>query len=101
MSDKDDLDIGDLTNGRGLDTTDMTNANEDEYSSRILWALLQLNQQNQPSDDDDNEVGVYVTNEGRRNFTRNSVAQIGFRLTTTAYINDPLGVDLDPDEIGS
>ena len=92
---------GDMTNGRGLDTSLMTNANKDEYSSKIMWALLQLNQQNQPNDDDDNEVGVYVTNEGRRNFVRNSVAQVGFRLTTTAYINDPLGVDLDPDEIGS
>ena len=93
--------VGDITNGRGLDVSGMTNTNKDEYSSRILWALLQLNQQNQPNDDDDNEVGVYVTNEGRRNFTRNSVAQIGFRLTTTAYINDPLGVDLDPDDIGT
>lgn len=101
LSDKDDLNIGDMTNGRGLDVSGMTDANKDEYSSRILWALLQLNQQNQPEDDDDETVGVYVTNEGRRNFTRNSVAQVGFRLTTTAYIDDPLGVDLDPDEIGT
>ena len=92
---------GDITNGRGLDTSLMTDANKDEYSSRILWALLTLNQQNQPENDDDNTVGVYVANEGRRNLTRNSVAQIGFRLTTTAYINDPLGVDLDPDDIGA
>ena len=93
--------VGDMTNGRGLDISEMTDTSKDEYSSRILWALLQLNQQNQPEDDDDNTVGVYVTNEGRRNFTRNSVAQIGFRLTTTAYINDPLGVELDPDDIGT
>ncbi len=92
---------GDMTNGRGLDTTTMTDTNKDEWSSKILWALLQLNQQNQPENDDDNAVGVYVTNEGRRNFTRNGIAQIGFRLTATAYINDPLGVDLDPDDIGT
>ncbi len=92
---------GDIANGRGLDVSGMTDANKDEYSSRILWALLQLNQQNQPEDDNDETVGVYVTNEGRRNPTRNGVAQIGFRLTTTAYINDPLGVELDPDDIGT
>ena len=101
LSDKDDLGIGDMTNGRGLDSTAMTDANKDEYSSKILWALLQLNQQNQPEDDNDNTVGVYVSNEGRRNFVRNSASQIGYRLTTTAYINDPLGVDLDPDSIGT
>ena len=101
LRDEDGNGNGDMTNGRGLDTTTMTDTNKDEWSSKILWALLQLNQQNQPEDDDDNTVGVYVTNEGRRNFTRNGVAQIGFRLTTTAYINDPLGVELDPDDIGT
>ena len=101
FGDSDIYATGEITNGRGLDTSGMTNANKDEYSSRILWALLQLNRQNQPENDDDNTVGVYVTNEGRRNFVRNSVAQIGFRLTATAYINDPLGVDLDPDDIGA
>ncbi len=101
LGDDDGNGNGDMTNGRGLDVSAMTDANKDEWSSKILWALLQLNQQNQPEDDDDDEVGVYVTNEGRRNFTRNSVSQIGFRLTTTAYINDPLGVDLDPDQIGT
>ncbi len=101
LGEPDENGVGDITNGRGLDVSGMTNLNEDKYSSKILWALLQLNQQNQPVDDDDNTVGVYVTNEGRRNFTRNSVAQIGFRLTTTAYIDDPLGVDLDPDDIGA
>ncbi len=101
LGDDDGNGNGDITNGRGLDTSGMTEVNEDEYASKILWALLQLNQQNQPADDDDNTVGVYVTNEGRRNFTRGSVAQIGYRLTTTAYIDDFLGVDLDPDDIGA
>lgn len=94
-------DTGDLTNGLGLDTSAMTSSNQDEYSSKILYSLLQLSLQNQATDNNDETVGVYVTNEGRRNITRNSVAQLGFRLVATAYQNDPLGVTLDPDNIGS
>ena len=91
---------GNITNGLGLDTTAMNSSNKDEYSSRILWALLQLNLQNQPENNQDETVGVYISNEGRRNTTRNKVAQLGFRLTATAYINDTQGVTLDPDSIG-
>ncbi len=94
-------DTGDLTNGLGLDTSAMTSSNQDEYSSKILYSLLQLSLQNQGTDNNDETVGVYVTNEGRRNVTRNSVLQLGFRLVATAYQNDPLGVELDPDNIGS
>ncbi|MDJ0593350.1 MAG: hypothetical protein QNJ72_25750 [Pleurocapsa sp. MO_226.B13] len=94
-------DAGDLTNGLGLDTSAMTSSNQDEYSSKILYSLLQLSFQNQATDNNDETVGVYVTNEGRRNVTRNSVLQLGFRLVATAYQNDPLGVELDPDNIGS
>lgn len=94
-------DAGDFTNGLGLDTSTMTAANQDEYSSKILYSLIQLSLQNQPTDNNDETVGVYVTNEGRRNVVRNSVAQLGFRLVATAYQNDPLGVELDPDNIGS
>ena len=90
---------GDITTGLGLDTTAMNSSNKDEYSSRILWALLQLNLQNQPETNNDETIGVYVTNEGRRNVTRNSVAQLGFRLTATAHIADTQGVTLDPDAI--
>ncbi|MDJ0595988.1 MAG: hypothetical protein QNJ72_39405 [Pleurocapsa sp. MO_226.B13] len=94
-------DAGDLTNGLGLDTSGMTTSNQDEYSSKILYSLLQLSLQNQATDNNDETVGVYVTNEGRRNVTRNSFLQLGFRLVATAYQNDPLGVTLDPDNIGS
>ncbi len=90
---------GDITNGLGLDTTAMNSSNKDEYSSRILWALLHLSQQNQPENNNDETVSIYITNEGRRNPIRNSVAQLGFRLTATAYILDTQGVTLDPDLI--
>ncbi len=57
-------DAGDLTNGLGLDTSAMTSSNQDEYSSKILYSLLQLSLQNQATDNNDETVGVYVTNEG-------------------------------------
>lgn len=83
----------------GLNVSAMTTANKDVYASRIFWALLQLQRKNQQSDNNDQTVGVYVTNQGKRNVTRNNVAQVGFQLTATAYKNDTEGVDLDPDAI--
>ncbi len=83
----------------GLDVSAMTVANQDGYTSKILYSLIQLSQANQAQDNNDETVGVYVTNEGRRNIIRNSVNQLGFRLVATAYQNDPLGVVLDPDNI--
>ncbi len=94
-------DSGDVSTGLGLDTSAMTDANKDEYSSRLIYSLLQLSQQNQPADNNDETVGIYITNEGRRNLIRNQVSQLGFRLVTTAYQNDPLGVTIDPDNIGA
>jgi hypothetical protein len=83
----------------GLNVSAMTNANKDTYASRIIWALLQQSRKNQQADNNDQTVGVYVTNGGKRNVTRNSIAQVGFQLTATAYKNDTEGVDLDPDAI--
>ena len=85
----------------GLDISGMTTANQDQYSSRIIWALLQLQQQNQPENNNDETVGIYVANQGKRPVTRNSVAQFGFNLVTTAYVNDTQGVILDPDNIAA
>jgi hypothetical protein len=83
----------------GLNVSAMTNANKNSYSSRILWALLQLQRVTQPVDNNDQTVGVYVSNQGKRNVTRNSVSQVGFQLVATAYKTDTEGVDLDPDAI--
>ena len=58
----DQADGGDMTNGLGLDTTGMTEANKDSYSSRIFWALVGLNAQNQPEVNNDETVGIYVLN---------------------------------------
>ncbi len=83
----------------GLNVSAMTNANKDTYASRIVWALLQLQRKNQPQDNNDQTVGVYLTNGGKRNVSRNNISQVGFQLTATAYKNDTEGVDLDPDAI--
>lgn len=83
----------------GLDISAMTAANANQYASRIIWALLQLQQQNQAENNNDETVGIYVTNQGKRNVARNNVSQFGFVLSTTAYVNDTQGVILDPDDI--
>ena len=102
------IDLNDLAsitiNGVDVGLTDVasiTAANLDSYASKILWALLLLNQANQPENNNDETVGIYLTNGGKRNVTRNNVAQFGYILTCTAYQNDSLGVVLDPDNIGA
>lgn len=85
----------------GLDVSAMTAANQDEYASRILWSLIQLSQANQPENNTDETVGLYVTNQGKRSVARNGVSQFGFQLVATAYQNDTIGVTLDPDNINA
>ena len=83
----------------GLDVTGMTAINQDNYSSKVLWALLQKSNASQPTDNNDETVGVYITNQGKVNSVRNSVSQFGYRLLATAYQNDQDGIILDPDNI--
>lgn len=93
-------DTGDFTNGYGLDIDDLTLDNLDEYASKILWSLILLNQQNQPENNNDETLKLYVTNQGKRTVIRNQVSQFGFQMVVTAYKNDTVGVVLDPDDIG-
>lgn len=83
----------------GLNLSGLTSTNKDTYASKILWALLLLNQANQSSDNNDDTVKLYISNQGKRSVTRNSISQFGYQLVTTAYQNDSLGVMLDPDNI--
>lgn len=85
----------------GLNASAMTVANKDQYASKILWALLLLNQKNQAIDNNDETVKLYMSNQGKRSVTRNSVSQFGYQLVATAYQNDSLGITLDPDAIGA
>ena len=83
----------------GIDVSGMTDANKDEYATRILWALLLKSQASQPETNNDETVKLYVTNQGKRTVVRNQVSQFGFQLVATAYKNDTVGTQLDPDEI--
>lgn len=85
----------------GLNVSAMTDANKDSYASRILWALLLKSQATQAVDNNDETVTVYINNQGKRSVTRNNVAQFGYQLVATAYKNDTLGINLDPDAIGA
>jgi hypothetical protein len=83
----------------GLNVSAITTANFSSYVVKILWALLMLNRVNQGASDNDNTVGMYIQNQGKRSITRNSVAQTGFSLLVTGYKNDTDGFELDPDTI--
>lgn len=83
----------------GLDVSGLSATNKDAFASKILWALLLLSQANQAASNNDETVKVYITNQGKRDVTRNNVAQFGFQLVATAYQNDSLGVNLDPDNL--
>lgn len=85
----------------GIDVSGMTAANADTYATRILWALLLRSQSQQPATNNDETVTLYVTNQGKRTVVRNSVSQFGFQLVATAYKNDTVGTQLDPDAIGA
>ncbi|MEL6494099.1 MAG: hypothetical protein AAFQ41_03120 [Cyanobacteria bacterium J06623_7] len=101
LQDKDQNGLGDFTNGLGLDTSGLGEGNEDKYASKILWALIALSQQNQPEVNNDDEVGIYISSQGKRPVTRNGVAQNGFLTLVTGYQDDPSGLTLDPDDMRS
>lgn len=92
---------GDFTNGLGLDTSAIDNTNANEYASKILWALIGLSQQNQPENNTDETIGIYVSNQGKRPVNRNGVAQFGYLTLVTGYQDDNSGLTLDPDNMRS
>lgn len=90
-------DAGDIANGLGLDISSLTSANVNDYASKILYALLLLNFQQQPETNNDETVAIYVTNTGRRDVTRNGVSQFAYLLTVNNYTPNNLATVLDPD----
>ena len=92
-------DAGDIVNGLGLDISAMTAANINTYSGRIIYALVLLSFQQQPADNNDETLPLYVSNAGRRSISRNGVAQFGYGLTVTAYQTDQIGNLIDPDNL--
>ncbi len=92
-------DAGDIVNGLGLDISAMTAANINTYSGKIIYALVLLSFQQQPVDNNDETLPLYVSNAGRRSISRNGVAQFGYGLTVTAYQTDQIGNLIDPDNL--
>ncbi len=92
-------DAGDIIDGLGLDISGITPGNINSYSAKILYMIALLNFQQQPVDNNDETLPVYVTNVGRRSITRNGVAQFGYGLTLTAYQTDQIGNLIDPDNM--
>ena len=92
--------LWDVSMENGGFTPDNINAsNIDEYTSKILWTIIQNVTFIQPENNNEEDRGIYVTNQGKRTVTRNGVAQFAFQLVVTGYTNDTLGVDLSPDEM--
>lgn len=92
-------DTGNITDGLGLDISSITAANANSYSGKILYTLLLLSFQQQPTENNDETLPAYVTNAGRRSVTRNGTAQFGYGLTLTAYQTDQIGNLIDPDNM--
>ena len=92
-------DTGDIINGLGLDISAITATTIDTYTAKILYTLLLLNFQKQPTENNDDTLPLYISNTGRRSITRNGVAQFGYGLTATAYQTDQVGNVVDPDNM--
>lgn len=90
-------DAGDIVNGLGLDISQLTSANINDYASKILYSLLLLNFQQQPQTNNDDTVALYITNGGRRDINRNGVSQFAYLLTVNNYTPNNLAPVLDPD----
>ena len=98
---QDQTEGGDFTNGLGLDTSAIDDTNGSEYASKILWALIGLSQQNQPENNNDEAVGIYISSQGKRPVNRNGMAQFGYLTVVTGYQDDNSGLTLDPDNMRS
>lgn len=92
-------DTGDIINGLGLDISGMNNANANTYASKILYALLLLNFQKQPDTNNDETIALYITSGGRRDASRNSIAQFNYIWQVNNYTPNNLASVLDPDQM--
>ena len=83
----------------GFDTSPINQINIDFYTSKLFWSLLHYLYLNQPETNNDETLGIYVTNQGKRTAVRNNVAQFSFGFLVSAYAPDNLGSNLDPDDM--
>ena len=81
------------------DPTQITQANIDDYTARILWAMLTQLINYQPTENNDDTRAIYVTNQGKRTVVRNGIAQFSFGLLCSGFTPDPLGVEIPPEAL--
>ena len=73
--------------------------NVNQYASKILWSMLDYLCRYQPTDNNDPERAIYITNQGKRTAVRGGQAQFAFGLLVNGYTPDSLGVKLAPDNL--
>lgn len=92
-------DTGDITDGLGLDLTGLDATTIENFAAKILYSLILLNFQQQPETNNDETVALYITNGGRRDATRNSIAQFNYIFNINNYTPNNLATVLDPDQM--
>jgi hypothetical protein len=90
---------GDIANSQGLnDVSLITNSTKDTYADKIAAAQIVLWKQNQPTENSDETVGIYIEDPYKQFYTRNSTEQLAFIYGCGIYIDDPTA-NLDPDDV--
>ena len=84
-----------------FDTSVIDITNKYSYASKILWSMLDYLCRYQPTDNNDPERAIYITNQGKRTAVRGGQAQFAFGLLVNGYTPDSLGTKLAPDDLGS
>lgn len=80
------------------DVSLITDLTKDTYADKIAAAQLVLWKQNQPAENNDETVGIYIEDPYKQFYTRNSTEQLAFIYGCGIYINDPTA-NLDPDDV--
>ena len=98
----DGVGAGQILDNTGLNNAGLiTDANKDEYSHKLLAAILKLHLQQQPSENTDETLGTYIDfnpNFNKSFVTRNDVNQINFTHTINIYTPDNT-TSFDPDDV--
>lgn len=92
------FDLNDFTDAN-FTIGSIDNTNIDDYTARIIWAILNKIIAAQPDSNNEADRGIFITNQGKRTATRNGIAQFAFSLSVTAYTADNLGVTLSENDI--
>lgn len=94
-------DAGDIADSLGLDISGMTTANADSYSTKIMYALLLLAIQQQPTDGiNDPELKMFLSEGGLRIGTGARTGQMQRVISVNIYtVESNLNTLVDADNI--